>query len=105
MNVEFLTSLFLLLSINLALQNPEVPRSEWDHTDEAKYGLGGARETSKFYEVIGIDVVKKTTQRHLCQFVHHKMHKMFMKFLRPDGMGIDYDKIDFKWVDPRPKDP
>lgn len=91
--------------LGIVNMNPEVPRSEWDHTDEAKYGLGGARETSKFYEVIGIDVVKKTTQRHLCQFVHNKMHKMFMKFLRPDGMGIDYDKIDFKWVDPRPKDP
>uniref|UniRef100_A0A7S2Q491 Uncharacterized protein n=1 Tax=Skeletonema marinoi TaxID=267567 RepID=A0A7S2Q491_9STRA len=84
--------------------NPEVPRSEWDHSEEAKYGLGGARETSKFYDVIGIDVVKKTTQRHLCQFVHNKMHKQFMKSLRPDGMGIDYGQIDFKWVDPRPND-
>ena len=62
-------------------QNPEVPRSEWDHSEEEKYGLGGARETSKFYEVIGIDVVKKTTQRHLCEFVHEQMHNKFMKYL------------------------
>lgn len=88
--------------LGIVNMNPEVPRSEWDHTEEAKYGLGGARETSKFYDVIGIDVVNKTTQRHLCQFVHNKMHKMFMQNLRPDGMGIDYNKIDYKWVDPRP---
>ncbi|KAL7492518.1 hypothetical protein ACHAWT_003930 [Skeletonema menzelii] len=90
--------------LGIVNMNPEVPRSEWDHSEEAKYGLGGARETSKFYDVIGIDVVNKTTQRHLCQFVHNKMHKMFMKNLRPDGMGIDYSKIDYKWVDPRPDD-
>ncbi len=88
--------------LGIVNMNPEVPRSEWDHYEEEKYGLGGARETSKFYDVIGIDVVNKTTQRHLCQFVHDKMHKMFMKNLRPDGMGIDYSKIDYKWVDPRP---
>lgn len=85
-------------------QNPEVPRSEWDHSEEEKYGLGGARETSKFYEVIGIDVVKKTTQRHLCEFVHEQMHNKFMKYLRSDGMGIDWSKIDYRWVDPRPNE-
>ena len=85
--------------------NPEVDRSEWNHAEEAKYGLGGVRETSKFYELYGIDVMKKTTQRHLCQFVQNKMHNMFMSHLREDGMGIDYSKIDFRWVDPRPNDP
>jgi len=90
--------------LGIVNMNPEVPRSEWDHSEEEKYGLGGARETSKFYDVIGIDVVNKTTQRHLCQFVHNKMHKMFMTNLRPDGMGIDYSKIDYKWVDPRPNE-
>jgi len=75
------------------------------HSLSTKYGLGGVRNTSKFYELYGIDVLKKTTQRHLCQFVRNRMHKMFMKHLRPDDMGIDYSNIDFKWVDPRPKDP
>ena len=47
------------------------------------------------------DVVKKTTEHHLCRFVESgKMHNTFMKALRPDGMGIDYSKIDFRFKDP-----
>ena len=95
--------------LGIVNMNPEVDRSEWDHAEEAKYGLGGVRKTSKFYELYGIDVKNKTTQRHLCQFVRGKMHKKFMQHLRKDGihagMGINYDEIDFKWVDPRPNDP
>lgn len=90
--------------LGIVNMNPEVDRSEWNHAEEAKYGLGGARKTSKFYELYGIDVRKKTTERHLCQFVRGKMHNMFMKYLRPDGMGIDYSQIDFQWKDPRPND-
>jgi len=90
--------------LGIVNMNPEVPRSEWNHAEEKKYGLGGVRKTSKFYDLYGIDVHKKTTQRHLCQFVRGKMHNMFMKHLRKDGMGIDYSGIDFKWVDPRPND-
>jgi len=91
--------------LGIVNMNPEVERSEWNHAEEARYGIGGARKTSKFYELYGIDVRKKTTQRHLCQFVRYKMHDMFMTHLRSDGMGIDYNEIDYKWVDPRPKDP
>jgi [Skp1-protein]-hydroxyproline N-acetylglucosaminyltransferase len=91
--------------LGIVNMNPEVDRSEWNHAEEAKYGLGGVRETSKFYELYGIDVMKKTTQRHLCQFVQNKMHNMFMSHLREDGMGIDYSEIDFRWEDPRPNDP
>ena len=90
--------------LGIVNMNPEVDRSEWNHAEEAKYGLGGARETTKFYETFGIDVRAKTTERHLCQFVRGRMHNMFMKHLREDGMGIDYSKIDFKWKDPRPND-
>ena len=90
--------------LGIVHMNPEVDPSEWNHAEEERYGLGGVRNTSTFYEVFGIDVVNKKTQRHLCQFVRGKMHKMFMKHLRPDGMGIDYDKIDFRWEDPRPND-
>ena len=90
--------------LGIVNMNPEVDRSEWNHAEEERYGLGGARETSKFYELYGIDVRKKTTERHLCQFVRGRMHNMFMKHLRKDGMGIDYSNIDFKWKDPRPQD-
>lgn len=91
--------------LGIVNMNPEVDRSEWNHAEEAKYGLGGARKTSKFYELFGIDVVAKTTERHLCQFVKNKMHNLFMPNLRSDGMGIDYSKTDFRWKDPRPDDP
>lgn len=30
------------------------------------------------------------------------MHQEFQKHLRPDGMGIDYGKIDYTFKDPRP---
>ena len=91
--------------LGIVNMNPEVPRSEWNHDEEDKYGIGGVRETSKFYETFGIDVREKTTERHLCQFVRGKMHNTFMKFLREDGMGIDYSKINTRWKDPRPNDP
>lgn len=68
---------------------------------EEKYGLGGVRTPELFYETFGIDVVNKRTEHHLCQFVETgKMHKKFMPFLRPDGMGIDYSKIDYRFTDP-----
>jgi hypothetical protein len=68
---------------------------------EEKYGLGGVRTPELFYDTFGIDVKNKRTQQHLCSFVETgKMHNQFTKMLRPDGMGIDYSKIDFKFVDP-----
>lgn len=68
------------------------------------YGIGGVRTPEKFYETFGIDVVKKTTENHLCRFVDWggKMHKQFTPFMRKDGMGIDYTKIFYKFVDPAP---
>lgn len=90
--------------LGIVRMNPQVHRSTWNHAEEERYGLGGARKVSKFYELYGIDVRRKTAQRHLCEFVRGRMHEMFMKHLRSDGMGIDYSKIDFKWVDPRPND-
>ena len=91
--------------LGIVHMNPEVDPSEWDHVEEEKYGLGGARTTDKCYETFGVHVVEKTVERHLCQFVKNKMHNQFMPHLRNDGMGIDYGKIDFRWKDPRPNDP
>ena len=31
------------------------------------------------------------------------MHREFKKFLRPDGMGVDYSKITFRFKDPLKK--
>ena len=85
--------------------NPEVDPSSWDHTDVDRYGLGGVRTPEQFYNFFGIDVVKKKTQGHLCEFVDEaaKMHKQWTPLLRGDGMGIDYSSVNFHWVDPNPE--
>lgn len=68
---------------------------------EQLYGPGTERTLSKFFDTFGIDVVHKKVQHHLCRFVQSgNMHRQFLQFLRPDGMGIDYSKIDYKFVDP-----
>ncbi|KAL7536557.1 hypothetical protein ACHAXR_007243 [Thalassiosira sp. AJA248-18] len=92
-------AMFRLLGI--VHMNPEISRDKWDHSEEEHYGLGGVRTPELFYEVFGVDVVNKKTEQHLCQFVETgKMHKEFTKFIRPDGMGIDYGKISFRFKDP-----
>mmetsp|Transcript_30630 Transcript_30630/g.64797 ORF Transcript_30630/g.64797 Transcript_30630/m.64797 type:complete len:559 (+) Transcript_30630:67-1743(+) len=94
-------AMFRLLGI--VHMNPEIDPAKWDHTEEEKYGLGGVRTPELFYETFGIDVVNKVTEQHLCQFVESgRMHKEFTKFIRPDGMGIDYSKITYRFKDPYP---
>lgn len=91
--------------LGIVHMNPEVDPSEWDHTDTDRYGLGGVRTAEQFYSIFGIDVHKKKTEGHLCQFVmkNAKMHRLFTPHLRKDGMGIDYSKISFHWTDPSPE--
>ena len=89
--------------LGIVHMNPEIPTTEWDHIEEDKYGLGGVRTPEKFYETFGIDVVKKTTEHHLCTFVDKgAMHREFQKLLRSDGMGVDYGKITYRFKDPNP---
>lgn len=85
--------------------NPEVDPKGWVHTDEDIYGIGRVRTPEKFYELFGIDVEKKTMEGHLCMFVADdgRMHKAFTPKLRQDGMGITYDDIHFRWIDPKPE--
>ena len=91
----------MLRLLGIVHMNPEVPPLEWDHTEEDKYGLGGVRTPELFYETFGIDVYGKKTEHHLCQFVETgKFHNQFTNLLRPDGMGIDYNKADFRFKDP-----
>jgi len=92
-------AMFRLLGV--VHMNPEISPDKWDHTEEEKYGLGGVRTPELFYEMFGVDVVNKKTEQHLCQFVETgQMHHMFNEFLRPDGMGIDYSKISYRFKDP-----
>ena len=92
--------------LGIVHMNPEVDPSRWDHVEEDIYGIGSVRTPEKFYELFGIDVVKKTTEGHLCRLVgadgEAKMHKLFTPKLRTDGMGINYDEIIYRWKDPRP---
>ena len=40
----------------------------------------------------------KITERKLCDLVSSgMMHEQFLESLRPDGMGIDYSKIHFRF--------
>ena len=88
--------------LGIVHMNPEKPRDSWNHVEEDIYGIGAVRTPEKFYETFGIDVHKKEIQEHLCMFVDEggKMHKQFTPHLRPDGMGIDYSAIDYKFKDP-----
>jgi [Skp1-protein]-hydroxyproline N-acetylglucosaminyltransferase len=90
--------------LGIVHMNPEDPPESWDHVDEDVYGIGGVRTPEKFYETFGIHVQEKVVEKHLCMFVDEqgRMHKKFTPFLRPDGMGIDYSKINYQFKDPAP---
>ena len=84
--------------LGIVRMNPEIGTDRWDHAEEGKYGLGGVRSPELFYDVFGIDVRTKVAEQNLCGFVESgRMHHEFMKSLRPDGMGIDYGKISFRF--------
>ena len=52
------------------------------------------RSIETFYKLFLIDS-KKRTAVQLCPFVKSgKMHNSFQKFLKSDGMGIDYSKLE-----------
>lgn len=75
--------------------------SSWDHTEEDVYGLGNVRTPEQLMRLLGIDVPNLQMQGHLCQFVNRgTMHQLFVPHLRDDGMGINYDALDYQWKDP-----
>ena len=72
---------------------PDVDPSAWDHSEIDKYGLGKVRPLDLFYKVFSIDV-KERSAVQLCPFVKTGiMHKQFQKYLRPNGLGIDYGPL------------
>ncbi|KAL3925353.1 MAG: hypothetical protein SGILL_000462 [Bacillariaceae sp.] len=76
-------------------------RKESDHEvmDKDKYGLGHVRSKEKYFDTFGIHPKSESVESHLCSFVQKKMHLLFTDFLRDDGIGIDYNKIDFQFQD------
>lgn len=71
--------------------------------EEQKYGLGKVRTTEKFFKTFGIHTETQTVEDNLCKFVGKPMMNEFKPHLRANGMGIDYSKITFEFVDPVPK--
>lgn len=73
---------------------------DYDHTEERRYGTGKVRTVQKFFATFGIHPDTQTVEQHLCQFVGKKMQRVFVPHLRSNGMGINYDEIDYEFVDP-----
>ena len=73
---------------------------EWNAIEERKYGLGKVRSVSKFLATFGINIFTQKVQHHMCRFVGKPMNRLFLKHLRKNGMGIDYDEISFEFKDP-----
>lgn len=73
---------------------PDLDPNSWDQREVEKYGLGKVRDVSLFYKIFLIDLEsRKTTQ--LCPFVKTGvMHKEFIRYLRQNGMGIDYSHLE-----------
>ena len=83
--------------------NENESSSSYIKTDEDKYGLGHVRSKEQYFQTFGIHPDRSsggTVEGHLCSFVQKDMHQLFTPYLRPDGVGIDYNKIDYKFQDP-----
>ena len=61
-------------------------------------GLGAVRDVAKFFTLYGIHAAERVTEHRLCEFVTTgNMHDEFVPHLRQDGMGIDYNRISFRF--------
>jgi len=69
----------------------------WSKVEEQKYGLGSVRTPERFFDTFGIHVESQTIEMNLCMFIAvddpGSMHNFFVKRLREDGMGIDYNQL------------
>lgn len=73
---------------------PDIDPSTWDHSEIEKYGLGKVRSLETFYKLFLIDPVNRKAVQ-LCPFVSSGiMHRDFQKLLKPDGLGVDYSKLE-----------
>jgi hypothetical protein len=88
--------------LNSIIGMGDFPATEWSQDEAHKYGLGQVRNVDKFFKVFGIHVKNQTVEQHLCSFVGKPMMKVFLPALRENHMGLDYDKIDYVFVDPMP---
>lgn len=85
--------------LNALIGMADWPLKDWPQQEKDLYTLGKVRDTAKFFKTFGIHVKEKKVEHHLCRFVGKPMMKEFLPALRPNRMGIDYDKIDYVFVD------
>lgn len=72
---------------------------DYNRVDEELYGLGRVRDTDTFYRIFGIHPDTGTLESHLCSYVQEQMHRRHIQHLRPNAMGIDYDKVETEFRD------
>ena len=60
----------------------------------------GRRGPYRGFYSFGIDTMEKRIQAHLCRFVGNNINVIWKRYLREDGMGINYDEIEYKFQDP-----
>ena len=77
----------------------------YNRLEEDKYGIGRVRSLQTFFSTFGIDVKSQTVENHLCWFVGEGMQRKFLPALRKDGMGVDYDQVNYTFIDPAPDQP
>eukprot|EP00797_Seminavis_robusta_P026804 Sro494_g154300.1 Glycosyltransferase (GlcNAc) (537) ;mRNA; r:41981-43591 len=85
--------------------NSIVERDNHNALEQESYGVGQVRSPAQFYKTFGIHVDSQTMENHLCWFAGESMQNKFVPFLRKDGMGIDYDKLNYEFKDPAPDQP
>ena len=90
--------------LNSIIHMASHPTNKWVHTDEIKYGLGKVRETQLFFDVFGIHIKEQRVEKHLCKFVGRPMQDEFIPALRSNAMGLDYEKITYRFVDKWPNE-
>lgn len=88
--------------LNTIIGMEDYPTSQWITDEQEKYGLGRVRRPETFFEIFGIDVKQHRVQQHLCRFVGKPMMNKFLPALRTNRMGLDYDKINYHYVDTTP---
>ena len=85
--------------IHLDSPDSTVQNDDWIRTDVLKYGIGKVRDLQVFFDVFGIHVKEQRVEANLCRFVGRPMQKEFIPSLRSNEMGLDYERISFRFVD------
>ena len=90
--------------LNTLIGMADWPENEWPQTDKELYGLGKVRTTEKYFKTFGIHAKEQTVEANLCVFVKGpRLMQILLPALRENRMGLDYDKINYEYVDPKKK--